>query len=152
MSSESRRRPTGWLVGVFLAVSLGCGPAGPDVQMIRGTVTLDGEPVEAATVIFAPERAGLMAAGKTDATGAFSLNASQGAKFGRGTTEGDYIVTVSKLTSFKLDPATGDPTDIPLANPKQLMPRVYTTATESPLRATVVKGVNEFEFDLKKKQ
>lgn len=150
MVGELPRLPTAWLVGVFLAVSLGCGPAGPDVQMIRGTVTLDGEPVEDATVIFVPERAGLMAAGKTDASGAFCLNASQGAKFGRGTTEGDYIVTVSKLMSFKLDPATGEPTDTPLAEPQQVLPRVYTTAQKSPLRATVVKGLNEFAFDLQK--
>ena len=137
-----------WMLPLLLASLSGCGPAGPDVQMIKGLVTLDGEPVDGATVIFVPEAEGLMAAGKTDAAGTFAVNASQGQKYGRGTIVGDYIVTVSKLSLFVLDPVTGEPTDIPAADPKQLLPETYTTALDSPLRATVVKGRNEFHFDL----
>jgi len=137
----------GLVVG-FLAVLAGCGPPGPDVQMITGVVTLDGQKVSGAKVIFVPEAEGLMAAGKTDADGVFTLNASRGKKFGRGTTVGNYIVTVSKLTPYKIDRVTGEPTDVLLPEPKQLMPRVYTTISDSPLRASVSKGLNEFRFEL----
>lgn len=138
------------ILAICLMKASGCGPAGPDVQMIKGVVTLDGKPVTAATVVFVPEGVGLMAAGKTDEAGAFVLNASDGKKFGRGTTEGDYIVTLSKLTNVKIDPITGEPTDIQLSEPQELIPRTYTTAADSPLRATVVKGLNEYQFNLKK--
>lgn len=145
----------GWLLMAFLLGFIGlvgCGSAGPDVQMISGVVTLDGRPVNGATVIFVPEADGLMAAGRTNAEGLFVLNASVGKKFGRGTTEGDYIVTLSKLTNVKIDPITGEPTDIQLAEPQELIPRIYTTAADSPLRATVIKGLNEYQFNLKKQQ
>lgn len=140
------------LLAVCLVNALGCGPAGPVVHMIKGVVTLDGEPVSGASVVFVPEGDGLMAAGKTGADGVFALNASDGKKFGRGTTIGDYIVTISKLTNVKLDSITGEPTDIQLSEPQELIPRTYTTAADSPLRATVVKGLNEYQFNLNKQQ
>jgi hypothetical protein len=119
--------------------------------MIKGVVTLNGKPAEEVTVIFTPDGDGLMAAGKTDAAGAFSLNASLGKKWGGGTTVGEYVVTVSKLTAYKTDPATGEPTATLLPEPQQLMPHVYTTVNESPLRASVTKGINEFQFELSSK-
>ena len=139
---------TAWVFIAVTILSAGCGRAGPDVQMIRGVLTLDGAPVEGVAVVFTPEDQGLMAAGKTDADGAFVLNASLGARFGEGTTVGKYIVTVSKLTPYKIDRVTGEPTKILLPEPKQLMPRVYTTISDSPLRASVSKGLNEFRFEL----
>jgi hypothetical protein len=153
MTGNSRRLPrirAGLLI-VCIALHAGCGPAGPDVQMIKGVLALDGKPAEGVTVIFTPDGEGLMAAGKTDAAGAFSLNASLGRKFGGGTTVGEYIVTVSKLTAYKIDPSTGEPTDTLLPEPRQLMPRAYTSVYDSPLRASVTEGVNEFQFDLSSK-
>lgn len=142
---------TAWVFIAVTILSAGCGRAGPDVQMIKGVLTLDGAPAEGVAVVFTPEGQGLMAAGKTDADGAFVLNASLGNKFGEGTTTGNYIVTVSKLTPYKIDRVTGEPTSILLPEPKQLMPRIYTTVNDSPLRASVTKGVNEFQFDLSSK-
>jgi len=52
------------------------------------------------------------------------------------------------LTPYKIDRVTGEPTDVLLPEPKQLMPRVYTTVSDSPLRASVSKGLSEFRFEL----
>jgi hypothetical protein len=87
-------RRTFWLIAAALVMA-GCGPAGPDVQFVEGVVTLDGKPLDGASVAFVPiDKSGISAAGKTDADGRFRLNATQGKKYGKGTVVGDYVVTV----------------------------------------------------------
>jgi hypothetical protein len=83
---------------------------------------------------------GVSAAGKTDAEGRFRLNATQGKKYGKGTVVGDYVVTVTKL--FWPEGAT---------EPEHITPLVYENSKNSPLRATIVKGRNTFEFALTSK-
>ena len=64
--------------------SFGCGQSGIPVEYVRGVVTLDGTPLEGATVIFSPKASeGMVAAGRTESDGSFTLNA-QGAKPGAG--------------------------------------------------------------------
>ena len=54
--------------------------SGPAVEYVQGVVTLDGAPLEGATVFFSPKgSAGKGAAGKTQSDGSFTLN-TQGAK------------------------------------------------------------------------
>jgi hypothetical protein len=131
---------TFWLIAAALVVA-GCGPKGPDVQFVEGVVTLDGEPFAGAAVAFTPAApGGVSAAGKTDAEGRFRLNATQGKKYGQGTVVGDYIVTVTKL--FWPEGAT---------EPDHITPLVYENSKDSPLRATIVKGRNTFEFALTSK-
>ena len=130
-------RRTLWLIVLVLVIA-GCGPAGPDVQYVEGVVTLDGKPLDSATVTFVPvDKAGMSAAGKTDAEGHFRLNATQGKKYGKGTVVGDYVVTVTKL--FWREKAV---------EPDHITPLVYENSKDSPLRATIVKGRNTFEFAL----
>jgi hypothetical protein len=131
---------TFWLIAAALVVA-GCGPKGPDVQFVEGVVTLDGKPLDGATVTFAVvDKTGIPAAGKTDAEGRFRLNATQGKKYGKGTVMGDYVVTVQKL--FWPEGAT---------EPDHITPLVYENSKDSPLRATIVKGRNTFEFALTSK-
>lgn len=52
---------------------IGCG-GDATVAKVSGTVTLDGEPVEGASVIFAPIGGGRPATGQTDAQGNFQLS------------------------------------------------------------------------------
>jgi hypothetical protein len=133
-------RRTLWLVALVLVIA-GCGPAGPDVQFVEGVVTLDGKPLDGATVTFVPvDKAGISAAGKTDAGGRFRLNATQGKKYGKGTVVGDYVVTVQKL--FWPEKAV---------EPDHITPIRYENAKDSPLRATIAKGRNAFEFALTSK-
>jgi hypothetical protein len=133
-------RRTFWLIAAALVVA-GCGPAGPDVQFVEGVVTLDGKPLDGATVTFAAvDKTGMPAAGKTDAEGRFRLNATQGKKYGKGTVVGDYVVTVTKLVWREK-----------AVEPDHITPLVYENSKDSPLRATVVKGRNTFEFALTSK-
>jgi hypothetical protein len=59
-----------WL-GLVLAVA-GCSGRYSDIADVRGVVTLDGKPLEAATVLFQPAQ-GRPSVGRTDAAGRYRL-------------------------------------------------------------------------------
>jgi len=156
---------------VVLAAGTGCnrGPAGPVVHMVEGVVTLDGAPLEEANVFFSPVggEGALPATGFTGADGRFRLTSTRGGKIGRGATEGEYVVRVTKIEVPPPPPA------IPMGHPdygkalppprswaeeqariKYIVPPRYGDAKTSPLRATVSKGLNSgaaFTFDVKSK-
>ena len=157
---------------VVLAAGTGCnrGPVGPVVHMVEGVVTLDGAPLEEANVFFSPVggKGALQATGCTGADGRFWLTSTRGGKIGRGATEGEYVVMVTKKESppppplaFPMgSPDYGKPAPRPLswaeeqARIKYIVPPRYGEAKTSPLRATVSKGFNSgaaFTFDVKSK-
>ena len=82
---------------VFLAVLTftftGCGYRRPAQVKTTGTVTLDGEPVAQASLMFIPD-SGRPASGNTNTNGAFELSSYGG---NDGLPAGNYRVTVSKL-------------------------------------------------------
>ena len=125
-----------------LMLVVGC-HRGPAVVFVEGIVRLDGAPLEGASVAFTPVEAsgGAAAAGFTDAQGRFVLSA-RGARLGAGTTVGEYVVIVSKTMIPTAEEAKDSP-DVVL-----LTPEAYRIKESSPLRATVKKGRNRFEFDL----
>jgi len=156
---------------VVLAAGTGCnrGPAGPVVHMVEGVVTLDGAPLVEANVFFSPVggKGGLPATGFTGADGRFRLTSTQGGKIGRGATEGEYVVRVTKTEAPNPPPAIpmghrdyGKAPPRPMswaeeqAQIKYVVPPRYGEAKTSPLRATVSKGLNSgaaFTFDVKSK-
>lgn len=83
------------LVGSML---VGCGGQSyPPTSPVSGTVTLDGKPVEGATVTFVPNDSKLRpAAGVTDSSGKYTLTSFRS---GDGAMPGEYKVTVSKFFS-----------------------------------------------------
>ena len=90
--SQNRR---GLLVGltVVLFAAAGCGRRPP--VPVSGTVTLDGQPVEGATVTFhvlGRDREGRPATGQTDKTGTFHLKTGNAG----GARPGDYKVVIIK--------------------------------------------------------
>ncbi len=66
-----------WLV--VLALWIGCGKSGPETVQVKGLVTLDGNPVPAAGVMFAGPEGGTPVTAVTDAQGQFVLNSPVGA-------------------------------------------------------------------------
>jgi hypothetical protein len=62
-----------FIVGVlFLFTVVGCGKKGPTVAIVSGTVLLDGEPLDGASVIFHPaSSSGLAGSGRTSLDGTF---------------------------------------------------------------------------------
>lgn len=148
-------------LAVVAALVLGCGQSGPAVNLVKGVVTLDGAPVADADVGFSPVTPGqgLSAVGKTAADGSFVLNA-QGARPGRGTAVGDYVVTVRKyeipppvpqVSSDDPSYEPPEPSRKPPAELRSLVPKIYVDKATSPLKATVAKGENSFQFELSPK-
>ncbi len=151
------------LFSALALFSVGCGQSGPAVEYVQGVVTLDGAPLEGATVFFSPKgSAGKGAAGKTQPDGSFTLN-TQGAKPGAGTAVGDYSVTVSKVEMPEFpnisedDPRYGTAEHDRLqqeasrAKPKAIVPEKYNSSETSPFTAKVESGSNTFTFDVSSK-
>jgi len=142
------------LVGSLLLV--GCGDTGNslNVQYVEGVVTLDGQPLEGALITFVSQNeGGLDAGGFSDAKGIYKLS-STGGDPERGAVMGEYTVTVSKVeindptVNMSYEEASASklqPTQ------KQLLPVVYQNRKNSPLSATVNKGKNKINIELKSK-
>lgn len=161
--------PTSWRVCIVIAAVAvvcagGCGRRGPPVQMVKGRVLLDGEPLGGASVGFLPAApgSGVHAFAVTQADGTFQLTTLPRGVRGAGTTSAEYQVVVSKIV--RVDP-NGPPPVVAhrpgAAYPKlervgawqpdslTIVPDDYGMAVTSGLTATVKQGVNEFTFELR---
>jgi hypothetical protein len=94
-----------WVVVGLLVTTLGCGKA-PEAGTVavNGVVTLNGKPVDKASVAFIGNEGARLATAQTDNAGKFTIRASTGKN----------VVTVAKASA---NPAAPPPSDAP-----QLMP------------------------------
>jgi len=100
----------------------------PNLTPVSGTVTLDGIPVERATVTFHPiSRNAALSTGLTNAQGQFTMEALPG----------DYRVSVSKRVDSDSPNVT-----------VEVLPTMYVHPQTTPLQATVERGSNIWQFDL----
>ena len=131
------------------ALLTGCSRSkgGPETIEVSGLVTLGGNPVEDANVLFSPALGSsdgrLASQAKTDAQGHYQLSTHIGAgKFKPGIVAGKYVVTASRL-----DVAGAKNT---FATPKNLLPPKYADPKSTPFSAEVSAGkANEFPLALK---
>jgi hypothetical protein len=143
-------------VGVWLATALivvaGCGRGGnlPRTVPARGTVTLDGKPIEAAQVVLVPdpEVPGAYGGfGASDASGSFSLRAFDAKD---GVIPGNYKVQISKTLQTKLEgpaPSTLDGGDNVVY--EFGVPGRYTGVETSGLKCTIPdNGITDLKFEL----
>lgn len=133
-----------------------------ETQPVEGTLTLDGKPVEGATVTFVPvvEGQGASATGITDAGGRFTLtvvDTTRGrATPGGGTVPGDYFVGVMKTTfpqaaSEEEEEGGGKTTGTEAPSEPKLthvVPQKYNDPRRSGLRVTVKEGKNVIPIEL----
>jgi hypothetical protein len=147
-------------------LAIGCSQTGPDrpkTYPVSGKVTLNGEPVEGATVAF--QAAKYSASGTTDASGTYKLTTFAA---GDGAVPGEYKVAVTKLEGGAAPAgaaggsgglASGDlaadyeaPKEVEgtaePSPPKSQLPAKYANAETSGLTATVGEGPNNIDFDL----
>ena len=151
---------------VLVGFLVGCGGE-PPLPSASGTVTYEGKPVEGATVTFSNESAAVVATGKTDADGKFTLHTYLK---GPGAMPGSYQVTVRKTNHDEAalrttnapapaEPQGGDigemmaaamesPVEPPEAT-RELLPEKYKEFKYSGLTFEVTEdGPNEFQIDL----
>ncbi|MHB8897521.1 MAG: carboxypeptidase-like regulatory domain-containing protein [Thermoguttaceae bacterium] len=163
----------GCFASLICAVPLvsGCGGDSSDVGTVKadGVVTLDGSPVEGATVTFAPKaKEGRAATGLTDASGKFSLTTVQA---GDGAMPGSYDVVVSKMVGGTSQvtartqeeyyaevkkrqgaPGGGEKPGADASAAKNELPEKYSVKERSGLTADVAAGAeNSFKLDLSSK-
>ena len=86
-----------------LALVAGCGRGPENVGRVSGKVTLGGQPLANATVVFSPQTAGSQSLAVTDAQGEYSLLYSSDV---RGAKPGEHRVAISTFTQGDPD---GDP-------------------------------------------
>lgn len=150
------QRAARWgLLILLLGATSGCGDGTPTVKTehVRGVVTLDGSPVEGATVTFTPVvgGSGSAANGYTDAKGEYELTllspgAGMKAVMGGGTLPGEYQVSVIKSVAGEV----ADPTRGQSQAPKltYVVPKKYNNVRTSGLTATVEVGSNDVPLEL----
>jgi hypothetical protein len=132
------RLATHWfvrLLTIAFVCSLGCGR--PTKYPAQGAVTLDGQPLSEARILFVPTAEGQKKTGCLVKDGTYRLVADVGLLPGR------YQVQIVD------DPPDVDP-DLPAAErePRRLLPEVYATA--APLQVEVdEQGDGDFDFKLK---
>ena len=137
----------------LFVVTLGCGGGQRAIktEFIEGTITYNGTPVGGASINFFPVNTGVgnPAYGFTNASGIYRIQTALGAP-DRGTTPGEYVVTVSKSEGFRTGRFITDEEGNRLEeyDTRSVLPEIYGDPTTSPFRATVVSGRNTFDFDL----
>lgn len=101
-----RKRPS-WFallplltIGLVVLLGPGCGPSGPRLGYVEGTVTLDGVPLPGAKVIFTPVDGGRSSMAVTDGRGFYVLEFAAGEK---GAVVGKHKVSVSTYEAGETD-------------------------------------------------
>ncbi|MCI0333903.1 MAG: hypothetical protein L0228_11850 [Planctomycetes bacterium] len=129
----SQRVATALLLACTALAMIGCGSSGPELGTVSGIVTLDGKPLEGATVQFAPSL-GRLSRGRTGADGKYQLS-YVGSEMGA--LLGEHKVTITSAWEEE-DPLKGI-----THHPERLPPRYHT---KSDLKRTVEAGHNTFDF------
>lgn len=149
------------LVALALSAILltGCGEV-LDTEPVTGKVTLDGDPVEGATVNFRPvdPEVGCSATGITDAEGIYKLTATDPtAKTDAGTLPGEYQITVFKnqaaevVSTEEAEESGGEATTLAPGQDPEItyhVPKKYNMERTSGLKETVKEGENEINLEL----
>ncbi|EAQ82386.1 carboxypeptidase-like regulatory domain-containing protein [Blastopirellula marina] len=124
-------------------------------EYVEGVVTLDGVPVEGATVEFVPtvEEQGATANGYTDSSGIYHLTVlapgdGKEAEFASGTLPGEYQIAVRKAVT---GPTPASSSRQVAAKKTYLVPKKYDNPRNSGLTATVEAGSNTIPLELQSK-
>jgi hypothetical protein len=139
---------------IVVAVLTGCGDGRPALVEAVGTVTVNGKPVEGATVVLQPIEVEAKdfarpAAGVTDANGEFHLGAYGD---GEGVPAGKYAVGIEKRELVGELPANYN-AEMPEATPlkyRMIVPKQYNDPAQSGLTVEATSsGLEPATFDLK---
>lgn len=111
---------------------------------VQGEVTLDGQPLPSAKVMFMPAKGGRPAEGTTDATGKFRLTTNSPQD---GAAAGEYVVTVTART-IQYEPKPGTAEGF-VEKAIWHAPERYSHPSQSGLKATVAANQPQVWIELK---
>jgi hypothetical protein len=138
----------GGLACVLLTSVAGCGPSGPPLQPVSGTLTIDGKPATNVQISFMPtDPSRPVASGNCDAAGRYEL--TSGAADRKGAVAGAYKVVLSQLESLSAEEeaaryASGS--GGPPRPPKPPFPSEYRDASTTPKQVDVAVGPNTIDI------
>jgi len=127
-----------FLVTALVVGTEGCGPGGPAVGQVEGTVTLDGEPVAGAIVTFVPVEGGRNSMAETDESGHYVLEYTGGKP---GALVGKHKVRISTYQ----EPEEDDSGQLVGGVPEKI-PAKYNEQTT--LEVEVKRGKQTIDFEL----
>ena len=125
-----------WMIpALLLAFSAGCGKS--RLNAVTGTITLDGQPLPDATVVFTPVAGGRPAGGRTDDKGKYSLVYSRDTT---GAEAGEHIVSIT--TADDIEQEDGSVASVP-----EKVPAKYNFQTELTAIVEVGSSVHDFRLE-----
>jgi hypothetical protein len=113
----------------------------PAVGEVRGKVTFTGKPVTEGKITFINPTTGYAAEADLENDGSYVVKTKEG-----GLVVGEYTVVVNPL--IYLDASDPRTPLSPVEKPAPNIPEKYRSQGRTPLRATVGKGANTFDFDM----
>jgi len=142
------------MVGALL---VGCNsepepPPMPELLPAAGTVKMDDKPLEGAVVMFLPtaENNSFSGMGVTNAEGKYDLKTRVGQEQHPGVPAGDYKVMVSRMVKPDGSVLPPDPSKPPaMSAAQQSIAMDYSMAGTTKLKASVAKGKDTFDFEVK---
>ena len=137
----------------LVVVGLGCGKDQNLLPLVpvTGTITLDGKPLDSASVMFIPvgTTKGNGATGYTNEQGKYELSTPKG---DRGAPVGEYRVVISKMLMPDGTPYSGQSGLAPMDSPaREVLPPRFSDDTQTKVKATVPEGGGEVNLSLASK-
>lgn len=129
----------GWITAVLLVLgtSIGCIGSSAEHGHVTGVVTINGSPVEEATVTFAPVEGGRSAIATTQADGSYELHYTPGVK---GAKRGANTVRITTYEAPELD----DNNRVVTPPTPERFPPEYSRGKD--VTVEVSSGENTFDF------
>jgi len=144
-------------LSMLFVCSFGCKKNPHGVTMVTGIVTIDDQPLDAATIVFHPPEGNQSASGRTDAQGQFTVTTGS-SDGGTGAQPGHYQVSVTKMglsplgEQLEAEALREGREFYSIPHTISLIPQKYNNPATSGFEATVEKGQkNHFEFKLERK-
>jgi hypothetical protein len=128
------------LVALLALGWAGCS-RGPAVGEVSGKVTFAGKPVPEGRITFINAAKGHAAEAVLQQDGSYAVVTPEG-----GLVIGDYVVLINPL--IVVDRSNPHSPPAPVEKPAPDIPEKYRNQGRTPLRATVHKGPNTFNFDM----
>ncbi|QDU77476.1 hypothetical protein Pan97_45460 [Bremerella volcania] len=119
----------------LVSLLAGCGPKGPEMGQVSGTVTYKGKTLPTGTIVFVPEKEGsMMAFAEIQQDGTYVAGTEQ---FGPGVPLGKHRVMISAFIDHG-----------PEKSAEAILPEKYSSDRKSGLIADVEPGENIVDFSL----